>query len=160
MTVKGLDSVAHTFFNKYVREGRRDYPIDKMGDHYELALLYAYYMKKISDSKYLAKMSGRDGITTVQSIMDAYSAADLRSMEFNRQILDAELKEPGKGGVKAFTNLIDRDDDLTFTEDVTSSGFESPFADGRTVKIADFIKSVLGEADNEELPSASETPAA
>jgi hypothetical protein len=62
-----------------------------MGDYYELALLYAYYTKKISESKFVAKMSGRDGITTVQSIMDAYSAADLRAMEFNRQLLDAEL---------------------------------------------------------------------
>ncbi len=89
--VKGLDKVAHAFFDKYILEGRREYPIEKMGDHYELALLYAYYMKKISESKYLAKMSGRDGLTTVQSIMDAYSAADLRAMEFNRQVLDAEL---------------------------------------------------------------------
>ncbi len=89
--VKGLDSVAYGFFKRYVAEGRREYPIDKMGDYYELALLYAYYMKKISESKFVAKMSGRDGITTVQSIMDAYSVADLRAMEFNRQILDAEL---------------------------------------------------------------------
>ena len=93
-------------------------------------------------------------------IYPGYTISYIISNDVSLQILDAELKEPGKGGVKAFTNLIDRDDDLTFTEDVTSSGFESPFADGRTVKIADFIKSVLGEAETEELPSASETPAA
>lgn len=89
--VKGLDSVAFAYFKRYIKEGRREYPIERMGDNYELALLYAYYLKKISESKYLAKMSGRDGLTTVQSIMDEYAAADARAMQFNRQILDETL---------------------------------------------------------------------
>ena len=76
------------------------------------------------------------------------------------QILEEELKAPGKGGVKAFENIIDRDLDLSFEEDIKKSDFESPFDEGRTQKIAELIESIFNPGVSaDESESGTETSA-
>ena len=70
------------------------------------------------------------------------------------QILEAEISSPGKGGIDSFMRVIDRDVDLGFIEELTDSGFKSPFADGRIEKIASlFEDTFLKEDTPSEVPS-------
>ena len=62
-----------------------------------------------------------------------------------------ELKAPGKGGVEAYLDVIDRDMDLSFIDETVDSGFESPFAEGRAEKIAQLIIDTLTESPDGEL---------
>ncbi len=89
--VRDLVPPSYDFFKTYIEKGRREYPIDKLGDNFELSLLYSYHGARVSRSKYVAKMSGKDGITTLESVMKEYSAADEQSILFNRKLLDTEL---------------------------------------------------------------------
>lgn len=56
------------------------------------------------------------------------------------QVLEAELKAPGKGGADAYMNVIDRDVNKSFTEDIKISGFADPFDPTRLSNTAEFIK--------------------
>ncbi len=90
-SVDELDTMSRSFFEKYARRGRREYPLDQLANQYELSILYTYYGFLLTSSKYVAKLSGRDGITTIQSIMDSYQEADKRLIEDNRRVLDTTL---------------------------------------------------------------------
>lgn len=80
-----------------------------------------------------------------------YTISYVISNDVAMQVLDAELKAPGKGGVEAYLDVIDRDMDLSFIDETVDSGFESPFADGRAEKIAQLITDALTESPDEEL---------
>lgn len=86
--VKSLDRYGKAFFEWYAKEGRKDYPLEKLRDHYEVCILHAYYTSLIKKSKYLAKLTGNDGITTVKTVVDRFAAADLKALTFNRKLLD------------------------------------------------------------------------
>lgn len=86
--VKELDVYGKRFFEWYAKEGRKEYPLHKMRDYYEIAILHAYYARLLEKSEYMAKLSGNDGITTVRSVVERFAAADGKSLEFNRKILD------------------------------------------------------------------------
>ena len=63
-------------------------------------------------------------------------------------------KKPGSGGIDAFIKMIDRDENMSFIEELTDSGFESPFAIGRNEKIAALIKKIM-TGPEESAPSES-----
>ena len=85
------------------------------------------------------------------------------SNDVSVQIVEAELDAPGEGGVEAFEKLLNRDPYKTFEENIVEDGFESPFAEGRTEKLAKFIDSVFfpntvdkaEESTVESLPDAA-----
>lgn len=79
------------FFARYAREGRAAYPIAKMRDNYEIALLYAYYSRLVRMSRFVSKMSGENGITSVKSVMDEFKTADKQTVFYNRRIVDRKL---------------------------------------------------------------------
>jgi hypothetical protein len=83
-----------------------------------------------------------------------YTISYIVSNDVALQILEAELSAPGKGGIEAFMRSIDRDKDLTFIEEITASGFKSPFTEDRVRKIASIIERVLidTEAPDETAP--------
>ncbi|MBQ3220663.1 MAG: hypothetical protein IJB34_01725 [Clostridia bacterium] len=103
--VRDLDKYGRQFFDWYAKAGRKEYPLEKMRDNYEITILYAYYSKLVEKSKYVAKLSGKDGITTVASVVDAYAKADLKSIDYNRRILDEKLYSSITRSVSANGNL-------------------------------------------------------
>jgi len=78
-----------------------------------------------------------------------YTVSYVISNDIALQVLDAELKAPGTGGISAFLKVIDRDQELSFIDETVGSGFESPFASGRTQKIAELIGKVLTPTEDE-----------
>lgn len=72
-----------------------------------------------------------------------YSIGYAISNDVSIQVLEKEFSDPGEGGVKAYLNVIDRDLSLSFIEDITRSGFKSPFEESRVKDIADFIELIL-----------------
>ncbi len=89
--VKELEPVSRQFFDYYAAQGRREHPANVLGNRYEIALLYAYYAYLISKSKTLGKLSGNDGITTLQSVIEEFAEADGAAIEWNRKILHNTL---------------------------------------------------------------------
>ena len=91
------------------------------------------------------------------------SAGTVISNDVALQVLNAETGKQGSG-IDFYVKLIDRDRDLSFTEDLVASGFESPFADRRCQKAADLLLSIAnrntsGEPDDETPPAASSSNA-
>ena len=86
-----------------------------------------------------------------------YTVSYIVANDVALQILEAELAAPGKGGVDAFVKSIDRDDDLTFIEEISASGFKSPFSEGRVLKIASIIEDILTEPEPPVEPDSTET---
>ena len=86
--VRELDGYGKAFFDWYKRAGRKEYPLSKMRDHYEISLLHAYYVHLLQESKYLSFLGGRDGITSVASVSQKYAQADEKSLRFNRKLLE------------------------------------------------------------------------
>lgn len=89
--VKELDGYGKAFFDWYKKAGRKEYPLSKMRDNYEISLLYAYYLYLLQKSKYMALLGGRDGITTVASVAETYAVADEKALRFNRKLLDEKF---------------------------------------------------------------------
>ena len=90
-----------------------------------------------------------------------YSVGYAISNDVSIQVLEKELDDPGEGGVKAYLNVIDRDTSLSFVDDITKSGFKSPFEEGRVKEVADFIDLLIfsesknnDRAESEPLESA------
>lgn len=86
-----LDENAARFFGAYAKAGRRDYPIEKLKDFFEISLLYAYYTELLTKSKFVSALSGKDGIHTVEATMAKYAEADKTAIDFNRRRLDMHL---------------------------------------------------------------------
>lgn len=86
--VRELDGYGKAFFDWYKKAGRKEYPLSKMRDHYEISLLYAYYISLLKKSKYLSLLGGRDGITSVASVSETYAKADEKSLRLNRKLLE------------------------------------------------------------------------
>ena len=86
--VKALDPVSRAFFDFYAKEGRREYPINKLGNNYEIALLYAYYSYIVSSSDVVAKLSGSSGTTTIEGVIGKFAEADEASIMWNRKMLN------------------------------------------------------------------------
>ena len=59
------------------------------------------------------------------------------------QILEAELDNPGEGGVKALEELLSKDHALPLYESLENQGFVSPFSEGRAEKIAELINKIF-----------------
>ena len=90
-SVRDLDQYGKQFFNQYVDFGRKEYPIDKMYDNYKISILYAYYLMLLGKSKYVGKLSGKDGVTAVENIIAKFSEADKELLDFNRRIVDLKV---------------------------------------------------------------------
>ena len=73
-------------------------------------------------------------------IAPMYTVGYSVSCDVALQVLEAELKEPGKGGADAYMNVIDRDINQSFNEDLKISGFANPFDPTRLSDTAEFIK--------------------
>ena len=86
-----LDASAAMFFSAYAKAGRREYPIEKMRDNFEISLLHAFYVSLLSKSKHVSALSGNDGIHTLEATMERYAEADKLAIEFNRKQLDMRL---------------------------------------------------------------------
>ena len=86
--VKELPEISSDYFDFYAKEGRRDYPINMLGNNYEIALLYAYYSYLVSTSEVVAKLSGNFGITSIESVIETFKNADSTSIDFNRKLLN------------------------------------------------------------------------
>ena len=90
-TVRDLDKYGRQFFDIYAKLGRKEYPIENMRENYEISLLYAYYLHLLDQSRYVAKMSGKDGVTSVEDVMKRFAAADEKLLEHNRKIVDLTM---------------------------------------------------------------------
>ncbi len=73
-------------------------------------------------------------------IAPMYSVGYAVSCDVALQVLEAELKNPGKGGADSYMNVIDRDLSKSFSEDLKISGFADPFEATRLGDTAAFIK--------------------
>lgn len=90
-SVRDLDNYGKQFFSQYVDFGRKEYPIDKMYDNYQISILYAYYLMLLGKSKYVGRLSGKDGVTAVENIVAKFSEADKQLLEFNRRLVDLKV---------------------------------------------------------------------
>lgn len=86
--VRDLDGYGRQFFDIYAGLGRKEYPIDKMCENYKISMLYAYYVYLLRRSEYVAKMSGSDGVTCVEDVMNRFAEADEKLLEYNRRRVD------------------------------------------------------------------------
>ena len=69
------------------------------------------------------------------------------SNDTSLQILEAELDNPGKGGVKALEKFISKDHALPLYDALEKEGFESPFSEGRAEKIAELINKIFNSEE-------------
>lgn len=86
------------------------------------------------------------------------SAGTLISNDIALQILNAEVIKLGSG-IDSYVKLIDRDKDLSFTEDLIVSGFESPFSSLRCQKVSELLLSIANRNTPDE-PGAETPPSA
>ncbi len=90
-------------------------------------------------------------------ISPMYYVSYVISNDVALQVLEAELETPGRGGLDAYINVIDRNTEKTFEEDLKISGFDSPFAEGRAEALADLIEGIMaGEYDEEAVSGADD----
>ena len=88
-----------------------------------------------------------------------YSVGYAISSDVSLQVLEKEIEDPGEGGVKAYLNVIDRDASLPFVDDITRSGFKSPFEEGRTKEVADLIDLLIfSKADKDDRSESESDP--
>ena len=86
-----------------------------------------------------------------------YTVGYAVSCDVSLQVLEAELLNPGKGGVDAYINVITRDLEKDFITDITDSGFASPFETDRLKYTAELIRNAF---DGKIKPTESESEAA